>query len=273
METTAIPPGHTALITGASRGIGRHLALGLAERGVSVGLLARDGERIEAVARECRGYGVDAVGVAADVTDRDEVAVAVAAVVAGLDRIDLLVNNAGAIEPVEASFLDTDVDDSWRVVEVNVRGPMLVTHAVLPTMLAGGGGRIVNINSGSGYKAMDSYTGYAVSKGALSRLTTQLDAQYRGQGVFTFDVAPGHVETDMTTVMPMHEGRTAWTPPEAVVELVAAVEAGRLDELSGRYFRAGADTVESLLAQREQILERGARVLRLVPNGADDPLR
>ncbi|PSK95532.1 short-subunit dehydrogenase, partial [Haloactinopolyspora alba] len=214
-------PGHTALITGASRGIGRALALGLADRGINVGLLARDGDRLAAVADECRRRDVVAVAATADVTDGAEVAEAVAAVAGGLDRIDLLVNNAGAIEPVERPFLDTDVEDSWRVVEVNVRGPMLVTHAVLPVMLDGGGGRVVNLNSGSGYKAMDTYTAYAVSKGALARLTTQLDAQYRDQGVAAFDVAPGHVRTDMTTAMPMHDGRTSWTPPEAMVELVA----------------------------------------------------
>jgi len=266
------PAGHAALITGASRGIGRELAIGLAQRGVSVGLLARDQQRLDAVVAQCRSHDVVAVGVSADVTDRDDVARAVDAVVGSLDRIDLLVNNAGVIEPVERAFLDTDVEDTWRVVEVNVRGPVLVSHAVLPVMLAGGGGRIVNINSGSGYKATQAYTGYGISKGALARLTTLIDAQYRDEGIYAFDVAPGHVRTEMTTAMPMHEGRTTWTPPEAVVEMVAAISAGRLDELAGRYVRAGTDTVESLLDKRTEIVDGGARVLGLIPYGPDDPL-
>lgn len=267
------PASRTALITGASRGIGRALALGLAERGVALGLLARDAASLAEVVDECRDRGVEAVGVPADVTDRDAVPEAVEAVAGELDRIDLVVNNAGLLESVERPFGDTDVDETWRVIEVNVLGPMLVMHAALPVMLAGGGGRVVNISSGLAYKAMTEYTGYAVSKGALARFTTQLDAQYRDQGVFTFDVSPGNVRTDMSTSMPMQAGRTIWTPVEAVVELVAGIADGQLDQLSGRHFRAGADTVESLQARRDEIVSRNARVLDLVTFGPDDPIR
>ncbi|TDD98837.1 SDR family NAD(P)-dependent oxidoreductase [Jiangella asiatica] len=267
-----VPAGRTALITGASRGIGRALALGLADRGVAVGLLARDRERLDEVVAECRHRRVAAVGVTADVTSREEVAAAVEAVAGHLDRIDLLVNNAGIIERVERPFLDTDVEDSWRVIEVDVRGPLLVTHAVMPVMLAGGGGRVVNLNSGLGYRPAPYYTGYAMAKGALARFTSMLDVQYRGQGIATFDLSPGHVETGMTTAMPMHVGRTTWTAATDVVDLVGAISDGRLDELSGRFFRAGTDTAESLLALREEILARDARALRLSTAGPDDPL-
>jgi short-subunit dehydrogenase len=266
-------PCERALITGASRGIGRELALGLAKRGMAVGLLARNREALEQVAEECRKHGAPVAVAAADVVDRESVVAAVGELNQALGGIDLLINNAGVIEPAEQDFLQTSIDDTWRVVEVNVLGPMLVTHTVLPLMLRADGGRVVNLNSGAGHKAMTSYTGYAVSKGALARLTTQLDAQYRDQGVYAFDVAPGHVETEMTTAMPMHEGRTNWTPPEAVVELVAGIGEGRLDDLAGRFFRAGADTVESLEARREEIIERHARVLDLVRIDAGDPLR
>lgn len=261
-----------ALITGASRGIGRELALGLAERGLSMGLVARDEAALEAVAAECRALGATTAVAAADVVDWLAVANAVREITAALGGVDLLVNNAGVIEPVEEDFLTTGAEDTWRVVETNVRGPLLVTHAVLPSMLAGGGGRIVNVSSGAAYKAMTVYTGYAVSKGALARFTTQLDAQYRDRGVYAFDVTPGHVETDMTLSMPTHGGRTEWTPPSAVVELVAAIADGRLDELAGRHVRAGTDTVESLLARTPEILERDARVLRLAPIDPDDPV-
>ncbi|WP_026876993.1 SDR family NAD(P)-dependent oxidoreductase [Jiangella gansuensis] len=270
--TAALPAGRTALVTGASRGIGRALALGLADRGVAVGLIARHRESLDAVVAECRHRGVAAAGVTADVTDHEEVAAAVEAIAGHLDRIDLLVNNAGVIEQVELPFLDTAVEESWRVVEVNVRGPLLVTHAVLPLMLAGGGGRIVNMNSGLGYRSAGHYTGYAMAKGALARFTSMLDVQYRERGIAAFDVSPGHVETDMTTAMPMHAGRTSWTAADDVVGLVAAIGDGRLDELSGRFFRAGTDTPESLLALREEILARDARALRLSLAGPDDPL-
>ncbi len=272
MMAASVPAGRTALITGASRGIGRSLALGLAERGVAVGLVARHRDALDQVVEECRARGVAAVGVTADVTDRHDVAEAVTAVAGSLDRIDLLVNNAGAIEPVERPFLDTDVDDAWRVIEVNLRGPMLITHAVLPIMLTGGGGRIVGINSGMAYRAVQVYTGYAVSKAALARFTANLAAQYGERGVRAFEVAPGNVRTEMSTSMPMFEGQMEWTPPDAVVELVSAINDGVLDELSGRFVRAGTDTAESLLAARDQILEGDARVVRLATYGPDDPL-
>ncbi|HEU4543667.1 MAG TPA: SDR family oxidoreductase [Jiangellaceae bacterium] len=263
--------GRRALITGASRGIGRELALGLAGRGWAVGLTARSREALDRVAAECREHGVAACVAVADVVDRPSVEQAVRAVVAELGGVDLLVNNAGVVESVEADFHSADVDETWRVVEVNVRGPMLVTHAVLGTMLDAGGGRIVNMNSGAAHDVRTVYTGYTVGKGALARFTTQLDAQFSGRGIRTFDLSPGVVKTDMTASMPMHTGRTEWTAPEDVVELVAAIGNGRLDDLGGRYVRAGVDTIESLLMQTAAILDSNARVLRLAPIGADDP--
>lgn len=254
-----MPDGGRALITGANRGIGRHLALGLAESGLDVAVLGRRSQVVDEVAEACAEYGVRVVPVTADVVDHAQVVSAVTAAERELGGIDLLVNNAGVIEPDDRPFAEADVGETWRVVEVNVLGPMLVTHAVLPGMLRRGRGRIVNINSGAGHRPMTAYTGYAVSKGALARLTTQLDAQYRDRGIYAFDVAPGHIETDMTQAMPMHEGRTNWTPPAALVDWVLGVAAGRLDALAGRFFRAGTDTVDSLLVAADEIVDRDAR--------------
>ncbi|WP_053205958.1 SDR family NAD(P)-dependent oxidoreductase [Jiangella muralis] len=272
MTADGVPPARTALVTGAGRGIGRAVATGLAERGWSVGLLARDAAALNEVAALCRTAGGTAIPVAADVADPEAVAAAVGAVETELGAVGLLVNNAGAIEPVEEPFLDTDPADTWRVIEVNLRGPLLVTHAVLPGMLAAGGGRVVNISSGMAYRATSAYTGYAISKGALARFTAQLAAQYGAAGVRAFDLAPGTVRTVMSTSMPVHAGFTGWTPPERAVELVAAIGEGTLDELTGRFFRAGTDTPESLLALRDDILAQDARVLRLPTAGPDDPL-
>ena len=116
------------------------------------------------------------------------------------------------------------------------------------------------------------YTAYGVSKGALARFTSFLDAQYRAAGVRAFDLAPGVVRTDMTTAMPLHDDRTDWTPIEDVVALLVALGDGRLDRLSGRFVRAGADTVTDLEVRTEQILAADARRLALVPWGPDDPL-
>ncbi len=252
------------LVTGANRGIGRHLALGLAEAGHDVALLGRRADELDPVASECAAHGGRTVAVTADVVDADQVGRAVAEAERALGGIDLLINNAGVIEPEERPFADTDMEAMWRVVEVNVRGPMLVTHAVLPGMLDRGAGRIVNINSGAGYRPMPAYTGYAMAKGAIARFTTLLDAQYREQGIRVFDLAPGQIETDMTRSMPMHEGRTDWTDPKDVVALAAAVADGSLDDLSGRFFRADTDTPESLRAAAGDIIARDARTLRMI---------
>lgn len=257
-----------AIVTGANRGIGRSIAVELAARGHSVGLLGRNRAGLEDVAAECDSAGI----LVADVTDRAAVTSAVDEFAATRGAVDLLVNNAAAIESVETDFVDVDVDQTWHVIDVNVRGPMLVTHAVLRHMLASGGGRIVNINSGSGYRASAAYTGYGVSKGALTQFTRHLDRQYRSRGITAFDVAPGVVQTEMTAAMPVHAARTEWTPASAVAELVAEIGNGNLDALSGRFFRAGADTSASLRAQAEEIVQRDARVVRLYPIDEDDPL-
>ena len=262
----------TALVTGAGRGIGRGLALGLAAAGYAVGLVGRTRAHLDVVADEARAHGGAVVVAAADLVDATAVADAVARVEDGLGGIGLLVNNAGVIEHGETHFVADDVEDMWRVVETNVRGPMLVTHAVLPGMLARGSGRVLNVNSGAGYSRGGAYSGYNISKGALARLTTMVDAQYRGHGIRSLDLAPGVVRTDMTAGMPTHDDRSAWTDLADVVALAVAFAGGGLDALSGRFVRAGADTAESLLCALDEIEATDARRLRVPFYGPADPL-
>lgn len=238
-----------AVVTGASRGIGDHLATALEQAGYAV-------ER-----------GSRAV---AQVTDRAAVERWVADIMARHGRIDLLVNNAGVID-TEVSLVDSDPDEWWSTVETNLRGPYLMTRAVLPHMVAAGAGRIVNINSGSAYHNGDSATAYNVSKGALARLTSAT-ALSAGRGVRAFDLAPGVVRTDMTEAMEAHRDRTEWTDPREVTELLLAMASGELDAWNGRLVRAGLDTPGSLRERAAAGLPDGARSLGLIPWGADDPL-
>lgn len=262
-----------ALVTGAGRGLGRHLALGLARHGWDVALVGRTRATLDVVAAEVAGTGgVRSLVLPTDVADADAVRATVAAVEEAWGGVDLLVNNAGVLEQREVPFLDDDVEDVWRVVVTNVRGPLLVTHAVLPAMLRRGGGRIVNISSGAAHRPSPAHTGYGLSKGALSRLTLILHAQYHEAGISTFDLAPGVVDTDMTRSMPVWEGKTDWTPPERSVELLRAIGAGELDALSGRFLRADIDTVADLVAATEAIVREDARVLRVPRYGPADPL-
>ena len=235
------------LVTGASRGIGRHLAAAFEEAGYVV-------ER-----------GSRAV---APVTDRAAVERWVGDVVTRHGRLDVVVNNAGVVDD-EVPLARSDPDQWWRTVEVNLLGPYLVTRAALPALTAAAPGRVLNLSSGAAYRNGDSATAYNVSKGALARLTSTLATD---PALRAFDLAPGVVRTDMTAAMEAHADRTAWTDPADVTELALALASGRLDDWSGRLVRAGVDTVESLTARARAGLAEGDRTLTLQRWGSDDPL-
>ncbi|QGN57056.1 SDR family NAD(P)-dependent oxidoreductase [Nostocoides sp. HKS02] len=238
-----------AIVTGASRGIGAHLATAL----------------------EGAGYAVERGSRAvAEVTDRAAVDRWVSDIVARHGRIDLLVNNAGVID-AEVPLLESDPDEWWQTVEVNLRGPYLVTRAVLPHLVAAGSGRIVNINSGAAYHNGDAATAYNVSKEALARLTAATSLNV-GRGVRAFDLAPGVVRTDMTQGAVAHRDRTEWTEPETVTQLLLALASGELDAWNGRLVRAGVDTPASLQERAAAGLPEAARTLGLIRWGGDDPL-
>ena len=243
--------GHlVAVVTGASRGIGRHVAEALDTAGWLV-------ER-----------GSSSV---APVTDRVAVEDWVADVVARQGRVDLLVNAAGVID-AEVDLLASDPDQWWWTLEVNVRGAYLMTRAVVPAMVATGGGRVVNLNSGAGLRAGEVASAYAASKAALARVTGSTHLAGWSRGIRAFDLMPGVVRTDMTESMEAHAGRSAWTPPEAVTGLVLALASGDLDAFSGRFVRAGVDTPRSLTAMAERGLGPTERMLTLELRD-EDPLR
>jgi NAD(P)-dependent dehydrogenase (short-subunit alcohol dehydrogenase family) len=262
--------GTVALVTGASAGIGRYLAQGFAEQGATVAGLARSAGRLEATMREvATATGARTLAVAADVTDRVAVDDAVARVAGELGPVSLLVNNAGLIDAAELPLWKTDPDQWWAVVESQVRGPYLLARAVVPGMVAAGGGRVIGLGSGLGTRGSDVYSAYSAGKSAQMRVTEAIDLAGAASGVRAFDLAPGVVDTEMTRAMPMHAGRTEWTRPEDVVALAVAIAAGELDQWSGRFLRAGADDLETL---RSTTPEDAARRLRLRPYGADDPI-
>jgi NAD(P)-dependent dehydrogenase (short-subunit alcohol dehydrogenase family) len=259
-----------ALVTGASTGIGRHLVEGLAARGMAVAGLARGEERLRTAMDEvAAASGGRTLAVAADVTDRESVDAAVARVTDELGRVDLLVNNAGLVDEAELPLWEADPDQWWAVVESHIRGSFLVCRAVVPWMVLRNRGRVVNLASGMSTRARPEYSAYSVAKTGLMRMTEALAGALEGTDVRAFDVAPGVVETEMTGSMPIWRGFTDWTPPEKVVELVAAIAAGELDAWSGRFLHAGQDDLDTL---RSITPEGTARQLRLRPYGDADPL-
>lgn len=257
-----------ALVTGASRGIGAAIARALLKAGWRVGAVSRSRDGTAGLAKD---GGPTVLGLAADVTDAGQVDAAVHAVNDQFGQIDVLVNNAGLIEP-ERPLWEADPEQWWQVVEVNVRGPFLVTRAVAPLMIAAGGGRIINLNSGAATRANAELSGYTASKAALARLTGSIHLAGASKGLLAFDLAPGVVATEMTASMRSHEGRTEWTDPSEVTALVLALAAGELDAFSGRMVRAGTDQIDQLRAVAAAGLGGEARTIGLRAWGSGDPL-
>jgi NAD(P)-dependent dehydrogenase (short-subunit alcohol dehydrogenase family) len=262
--------GRVALVTGASSGIGLHLVRGLAERGMAVAGLARSADRLtDAMATVAEETGARTLAVPCDVTERASVEAAAARVTGELGNVDLLVNNAGLIDAAEVPLWEADPDQWWDVVASHVKGAFLLCRTVVPWMLLRNQGRIVNIASGQTVRVNPIYSAYGVAKTGLMRITEALDASLEGSEVKAFDLAPGVVDTPMTRSMSVWDGRTDWTPPEHVVEFVAAIARGELDQWSGRLVRVGADDPAVLSGKSP---EDDARRLRLRPYGDDDPL-
>jgi NADP-dependent 3-hydroxy acid dehydrogenase YdfG len=262
--------GQVALVTGASAGIGRHLVAGLAARGMAVAGLARTADRLETAMDEVAATtGARTLAVPADVTDRAAVESAVARVRKEFGHVDLLVNNAGLMDPEEVPVWEADPDEWWAVVESHIRGGLLPVHAVVPDMVARHRGRVVSLASGMSTRGGRLFSAYSVGKTGLMRLTETLATGLEGTGVHAFDVAPGVVRTAMSTAMSVHDDRTDWTDPADVVALVAAIAAGELDQWSGRFLHTRFDDLDTLRRTRP---EGVVRQLRMIPYGENDPV-
>ncbi|HEX7254793.1 MAG TPA: SDR family oxidoreductase [Gaiellaceae bacterium] len=247
--------GQVALVTGGGRGIGAGIARELADAGMKVTVSARTPEQVEEVAREIGGLGV-----AADVSREEDVERMVAEVERELGPIDLLVNNAGIAHWGGEAWKD-DPEDWWRVLEVNLLGPFLVSRAVIPGMIERGRGRIVNTGSGAGYLPGQRTTAYGASKAALYRFGEGLALQLEPYGIAVFTMSPGLVQTEMTG--DRFPENAPWTPPELAPRLVRVLASGRADKLSGRYIHAEHDDVEDLIRRADEVVESDVNAIRL----------
>ncbi len=186
------------LVTGASRGIGRAVSQLFAQRGATVVVHYRaDAEAAAATVASLPAGAHVALG--ADLADPDQVPPLVAGIVERLGRIDVLVNNAGVYE--HHPVLGTSYDEwraSWRrTIETNLVGPANLIHAVVPHMVAGGGGRIVNVSSRGAFRGEPEHTAYGASKAGLNSLGQSLAKELAPHAIYVTTVAPGFVETDM----------------------------------------------------------------------------
>ena len=188
--------GKVALVTGASRGLGEGAARALAAAGAAVMLVARDGALVSSVARDIAAKGGRAEALSCDVSNYAAVEKVVALAKAQLGAIDILVNNAGVIEPI-AEVAATDPAAWAENISINLVGAYHVVRAVLPGMLAGGGGSIVNVSSGAAYRPLEGWSAYCAGKAGLAMITRSVALETAGKGIRIFGFSPGTIDTEM----------------------------------------------------------------------------
>jgi 3-oxoacyl-[acyl-carrier protein] reductase len=189
----------TAVITGASSGIGRATALALADKGMKLSLLGRSDQRLSAVETETKARGASGVlRFACDVRDESAVDRAIAATLGGFGRVDVLINSAGL-------SLNGAVDgyplEDWRtVLDTNLTGTFLTCRAVLPAMKLQGGGQIINISSGAGRNGIKEMSAYCAAKFGVIGFTESLALEVRNQNIRVSVLLPGSVATGFSAV-------------------------------------------------------------------------
>ena len=188
--------GKVALVTGASRGIGQAAAEALAQAGAAVVLAARDGALAENVAGQIVAAGGKAAGHACDVADYASVTRLVAATQERFGRLDVLVNNAGVIQPIGPVW-QADPQDWAKNIEINLTGAFNGVRAVLPVMLESGSGTIVNVSSGAAHRPLEGWSAYCAGKAGLAMLTRSIALETKNRGIRIFGFSPGTVDTEM----------------------------------------------------------------------------
>lgn len=185
--------GKVVVITGASRGIGAAAARVFADAGARVALLARSGAAVAALAEE---IGEAALALPCDVADWASVQGAMAAVLARFGRIDVLVNNAGVVDPI-ARLAEADPEAWGRTQDINLKGVFHGMKAVIPAMRAQGGGTIITVSSGAAVRALEGWSAYCASKAGALMLTQAAHLEEGPHGIRVLGLSPGTVATEM----------------------------------------------------------------------------
>lgn len=206
--------GANALLTGASRGIGAHLAEGLAARGVNLALVARSEEELEEVARSARAHGVTAVAIPADVTKKAGLKRVVSTTAQELGPLDLLVNNAGTDRVAHFATLDPQVIED--LISLNLVAPELLTRMVLPQMIERRRGHIVNMASMAGKIAVPHMAVYSSTKRGLVGFSWALRAELKPYGIGVSVICPGFVKAGVFL---------SWNPSGETPRIARAVSA------------------------------------------------
>ncbi|MBI2985618.1 MAG: SDR family oxidoreductase [Deltaproteobacteria bacterium] len=214
-----------ALITGGGRGIGKAIALAYAREGAKLAICARTASEIEETAKEIKVLGTECLAVVCDVSVEETVTKLAQQVKDKFGRIDVLINNAGVMtRPVPIA--ETEVKKWDYTINVNLRGPFLVTKAVLPLMMRQKSGAIINVSSSIGRGAYANFGAYAVSKWGIEGFTQTLAAEVRSYNIGVNSVEPGYVATKLTGY--------SGSSPESVTEVFVFLGTDEAKGITGR---------------------------------------
>lgn len=223
------------MITGASKGLGKALALAFADEGASLVINARSEESIRPVAEEAESRGAEVLAVAADVSKGADVERMVSDAVERFGRIDVLINNAGVLGP--RTKLEEHTEEEWRqVIDANLTGPFLVTKAVIPHMPEGGS--IINVVSGASAGPRADWGAYAISKFGVEGLTGNLALELKDRGIRVNSVDPGGMRTEMRAAAYPEEDPTTRITPEENTAVFLYLVSDESRDVTGERFKA-----------------------------------
>jgi len=227
--------GKVALITGASQGLGRALALAYAKEGARLIINSRSEEGIRPVAEEVEGLGAEVLAVAADVSKGEDAQRLVEEAASRFGRLDVLVNNAGLLGPRVA--IEEYPEDEWRrVIDANLTGPYLVSRAAIPHLREGAS--IINVVSGVSVEGRAEWGAYSVSKFGVEGLSQILAAELEDRGIRSNAVDPGGMRTDMRAAAYPEEDPQSRITPEENTAVFLYLASDESKGVTGRRFKA-----------------------------------
>lgn len=200
--------GKTALVTGGGRGLGKTIALSLAEAGANVSVVSRTEEELKQVAKDINDFSVKSYYKALDITDKELISKYVKELVEKEGKIDILVNAAGGNRRVP--LLDVSEDDWEFVMNLNLKSVLFCSQAVIPYMQKQQSGKIINVASLSSEIGLPNMPLYGASKGGVSQLTKSLALDFAGDGIAVNAIGPGYFQTKMTESVFKDEKRMEW---------------------------------------------------------------
>ena len=224
--------GKVALVTGAAYGIGFAIASAFAEAGAKIAFNCRSQEHLDRALADYKAAGIDARGFICDVTDESQVQAMVAQISAELGTVDILVNNAGIIKRIPMH--EMSADEFRQVVDIDLNAPFIVSKAVIPGMIAKGGGKIINICSMMSELGRETVSAYAAAKGGLKMLTRNIASEYGKYNIQCNGIGPGYIATPQTAPLRERQADGSRHPFDAfIVAKTPAERWGTPEDLKG----------------------------------------